>query len=191
MELSHEQASSALQDIARAQRRLGIFTGYHRAAPHLGWWGAIWICGYVASDLWPQRAGWAWLVLNLVGLLGGTLIVRRQQAAADPLAVAATGAGSTLRMLGAGLAMALFIVASFDLLQPQSAVQFGVFPVLLMGLLYTLLGLWIGARWLATGLVLTALAVLGFHFVGEHTLLVVGTSGGIALILSGLWMQSR
>ena len=89
MNLSHEQASSALQDIAKAQRRLGVFSGYQRAAPHLWLWGLIWIAGYGVSDLAPQYAGWTWLVLNLGGILAGMVIGRRQ--------IAGRGAGPVER----------------------------------------------------------------------------------------------
>ena len=186
MNISHEQASSALQEIASAQRRLGIFTGYRNAAPHLWLWGAIWMAGYAATDLWPAESGWTWLVLNLGGITAGMLINRYQQTNTDLKATR-----NSLRMLGVALAIVLFVFASFDMMRPQTPAQYGLFPVLLMGLLYTLLGIWVGPRWLVTGLALSSMSLLGFHFIEQHALLYVGVCGGATLILSGLWMRAR
>lgn len=191
MELSPQQASHALQDIASAQRRLGIFTGYRHAAPHLWLWGVIWIAGYAATDLWPGRAGWSWLALDAGGIGASLLIAWRQQPRDGERHPDATWARTALRMALFGLAIVLFIFATYDLMQPRSTVQFGLFPVMLMGLLYTLLGLWVGARWLATGLVLVALALAGYHLLAQHVLLFVGLCGGLTLILSGSWMRGR
>lgn len=191
MNLSHEQASSALQDIAQAQRRLGIFTGYRQAAPHLWLWGAIWIVGYAISDLWPAQAGWGWLVLNSCGMLAAILIGRQQARQAGPVAATALPRGQSLRVLGIALAIVLFIIASFDMLRPQTMLQYGSFPVLLMGLLYTLAGLWAGPRWLVTGLALSGFSLLGYHFIEQHALLWVGLCGGATLILSGTWMRAQ
>ena len=94
-------------------------------------------------------------------------------------------------MIGIALAIAVFIFATFDMLRPQTLLQYGAFPVLLMGLLYSLAGVWAGLRWLATGLALTAVSLLGYHFIEQHTLLWLGACGGGTLILSGLWMRSR
>lgn len=150
MNLSQEQASSALHDLARAQRRLGVFSGYERAAPHLWLRGVIWIVGFSVTDLAPRYAGWVSLVLDVGGVACGVAIVRCQ-------AGAAWGDDTEWmprRMVVIALAIGLLIFASYDLMRPQGLAQYGAFPVLLMDLLYTLAGLFASLRWLVTGLVL-------------------------------------
>jgi hypothetical protein len=191
MNINREQASSALQDIARAQRRLGVFSGYQRAAPHLWMWGLIWIVGYGTTDLAPQFAGWTWLVLNLGGILVGYMIMQRQSVAAGQASAVGEGQWIPQRMVGVALGIVIFIFATFDLLRPQTLVQYSAFPVLLMGLLYSLFGIWAGSRWLVTGLTLSAVSLFGYHFVEQHALLWLGACGGATLILSGFWMRAR
>ena len=191
MELSPEQAGSALRDIARAQRRLGIFSGYRYAAPHLWMWGLIWIAGYGATDLMPQVAGWIWLVLNVGGMAIGIAIGRHQMRTEARMRGEPDGDVTSMRMIGISVAIVIFIFATFDMLRQQTPAQFGAFPVLLMGLLYALAGLWAGLRWSIVGLVLSAVSMLGYHFIVQHYMLWLGAAGGGTLILSGFWMRVR
>jgi len=180
-----------LRDIAQAQHRLDIFSGYRHAAPHLWLWGLIWIAGYGVTDLMPQLAGWVWLVLDVGGMAAGIAIGRHQMSAQARAAGGADRNLNSMRMIGIALVIVAFIFATFDMLRPQTLAQFGAFPVLLMGLLYSLAGLWAGARWLALGLVLIVLSMVGYHFVAQHYMLWLGVTGGGTLVVSGLWMRAR
>jgi hypothetical protein len=192
MDLNPEQASIALNDITQAQRKLAVFTGYQRGAPHLWLWGVIWLVGYSATDLQPRYAGETWLTLNLIGFLTGAWLARATAAPAG-------GTGDRARspwdlparqVLYVGLAFALFIAATFVLFTPTPT-QFGAFPALLVGFAYTVVGIWGGVRWLAAGISLSVLTMVGYLYVPQHFMLWMAVFGGGTLIASGFWMKAR
>jgi hypothetical protein len=192
MDLSPEQASSALGDIASAQRRFAVFVGYQHAAPHFWLWGVIWLIGYSVTDLQPRYAGEAWLALNVVGFLTGAWLARGSQAPADRARDAARGSWDlpALQVLFVGLAFTGFIGATFVLFAPTPA-QFGAFPALLVGFAYTVVGVWGGVRWLVAGISLTVLTMVGYLLVSQHFMLWMAVFGGGTLIASGFWMKGR
>lgn len=192
MNLSPEQASSALNDIAGAQRRVAIFTGYQRSAPQFWLWGAVWLVGYSATEFLPQYAGWAWLALNVIGF---TLAVWLARAGVDPTAAAGETARGARNMqarhvLYLGLAFLLFIIATFVVFSPTPS-QSGAFPALLMGFAYSVIGIWGGVRWLAAGIGLSVFTLVGYLYVPQHFMLWMALFGGGTLIASGFWMKAR
>jgi hypothetical protein len=69
-ELSPHDASSALDAIESADRRVREFKGYRSASPYLLLWGMVWLLANAITDLWPPHGGIAWLV----GTCGGSLL---------------------------------------------------------------------------------------------------------------------
>ena len=198
MSLSIQQAADALQDVARAQRRAAILRGYERGAPHFLLWGTIWLVGFAGTDLFPAHAGLLWLVLDVLGIGGGFLIVRAAaQAAASASASAsayASAYGANTRQVGwryaaVGLTFLAFIVATYYVMGAHTVAQFGAFPALLMGLLYTLAGIWRGARWAVVGIAVFALTLVGYVLLGAHFMLWMSVCGGGSLLLTGIWMR--
>ena len=68
--------------------------------------------------------------------------------------------------------------------------QLGTFwPVYFM-LFYSIAGLWFGWAFLAIGLSITALTLIGYFFIGGATFLLwMALVNGGGLILSGFWMR--
>jgi hypothetical protein len=193
MDLNSEQASIALNDISEAQRKVTIFTGYQHAAPHFWLWGVIWFIGYSATDLQPGYAGEIWLTLNLIGFMVGAWLARANAAQARGSdARAHNAAGIPARqVIFVGLAFALFIAATFILFNPTKPTQFATFPALLVGFVYTLVGIWGGARWLVAGIGLSVLTMVGYLYAPQHIMLWMAVFGGGTLIASGFWMKGR
>lgn len=192
MNLSPEQASSALNDIAGAQRKVAIFTGYERGAPQFWLWGTIWLVGYSVTQFLPRYAGWAWLALNVLGFAAAAGLAR---AGIDPAGATAETARRAKNMqarhvLYVGLAFFLFIVATFVVFSPTPA-QYGAFPALLVGFAYSVAGIWSGVRWLVAGISLSALTLIGYLYVPQHFMLWMAIFGGGTLIASGFWMKAR
>lgn len=190
MDINSEQAASALRDVARAERRLGVFSGYRHAAPHLWLWGVIWIVGYATMQWLPAQGGWVWLVLNVSGIAAAILIGQRQSAEfrhADPTS---DGGKIPQRILAIFAIVLAFIFASHSLMEPRTLVQFGAFPVLVMGMLYALAGVWAGTRWVLLGLTLMATTMIGVHLAQDYTMLWLAACGGGTLVLSGMWMRA-
>ena len=55
--------------------------------------------------------------------------------------------------------------------------------------LYTIVGLWVGAAFVAIGLGITALTLVGYFFVGAWFDLWMAVVNGGGLVLGGLWMR--
>jgi hypothetical protein len=192
MDLNPEQASIALNDISLAQRKVAVFTGYQHAAPHFWLWGVIWFIGYSATGLQPQYAGETWLTLNLIGFMVSAWLAR-----ANAVRVSGSDARSrnaaaipARQVLFIGLAFALFIAATFSLFNP-TPIQFAAFPALLVGFVYTLVGIWGGARWLVAGISLSVLTMVGYQYVPQYFMQWMAVFGGGTLIASGFWMKGR
>jgi hypothetical protein len=184
MPISTEEAAEALKNIALVQRRAAILRGYERGAPHVILWGLIWVVGYGLSDVVPSIAGPTWLVLNVVGVAGSFLLGR---AAVVGVSMAAEGHGRRFAALSA--AMLAFILATYYVMKPHDAVQFGAFPPLLVATIYTVLGIWRGARWAASGVVLGVCTVAGFALFKEHFMLWMAAVGGSILLATGFWLR--
>jgi hypothetical protein len=178
MPISTEEAAEALKNIAVVQRRASILRGYERGAPHVILWGLIWVVGYGLSDVVPS------IVLNVVGVVGSFLLGR---AAVVGVPMAGKGYGRQFAALSA--AMLAFILATYYVMKPRDAVQFGAFPPLLVATIYTVLGIWRGARWAASGVVLGVCTVAGFALFKEHFMLWMAAVGGSTLLATGFWLR--
>ena len=184
MSISHDDAAKALEAVRSAQHRTRLVRGYERSAPHFWLWGVIWMLGYALTDLRPEYANWVWLALDVSGWIGSMLIARRQRTAAGS---AATAAG--WKIGAAVLLMAGFLVATYYVLAPTASKQYAAMPALMMALLYSLVGLLAGARWLTLGLALFALTLGGYALLPSHFLMWMALAGGGALLLTGAWMR--
>jgi hypothetical protein len=184
MPISSEEAAEALKNIALVQRRASILRGYERGAPHFILWGLIWVAGYGLSDVVPSIAGPAWLVLNVVGVAGSFLLSR-----VAAVGVATAGKGYGRRFAALSATMLAFILATYYVMKPRDAVQIGAFPALLVATIYTVLGIWRGARWAAAGVVLGVCTVAGFSLFNEHFMLWMATVGGSTLLVTGFWLR--
>lgn len=185
MSISQDEAAKALDEVGRTQRRTAVLRGYERGAPHFWLWGVIWMLGYAISDYRPDLANWAWLVLDVAGWTGSVVLAHQQRAAAQRTTARASG----WQLFGAVALMLGFLYSTYYILPPSSGRQYGALPALMMALLYSLVGLWAGVRWLAIGLALFALTLTGYAVVTNHFLLWMAFAGGGALILTGLWMK--
>jgi hypothetical protein len=181
MSLSSKEAAETLSDVERASRRSAQAFGYRKASPHLILWGLVWLIGYSATDLRPADAGLIWLALVVAGCAISFLLGRSGNSA---------GAKNSWRALGIAAILCLFIGATFTILWPVSGMQVGVVTPLLVGAIYAGVGLWLGLRFVVTGLAITALTLGGYFYLPEHFLLWMAFVTGGGLILAGVWFRT-
>lgn len=180
--ISSEQAADALKQASFVERRSAEAYRYQRTAPYLFLWGLIWLAGYGGSDLWPRASGWIWIGL-LVLALGASMAIGRQAEAAR------LGVRSNWRYSLTFVAIWAFFGATYAVLGPVNHLQQGAFPPLLVALIYVVVGLWAGIRFVVAGVIVAALTLIGFFYLPHHFLLWEGFVGGSALILAGLWFR--
>jgi len=181
MSLSSKEAAESLSDVERAARRSAQAFGYSKAAPHLILWGAIWVLGYSGTDFSPMNADWIWGPLILAGCVGGYLLGR------GALPTESSGAW---RVFALAVVALLFIFSTYTIMWPVHGPQLAAFPALLTGTVYAGVGLWLGTRYLITGLAIIALTMGGYLYLHEHLMLWMAFVGGGGMILAGVWFRT-
>jgi cation transport ATPase len=177
-----KEAASALSDIEQIVHRVRQSTIYNLASLMLIWWGALILVGNIATYLWPRNGGYIWIAVNVVGLAGtfaiGAYNSRRRNAR-----------GFDFRMVAAIVLFFAFGILWSIMLGHFTPRQLGVFWPTYFMMIYTIVGLWVGAAFAAIGLGITALTLIGYFFVGAWFDLWMAVVNGGGLMLGGLWMR--
>jgi hypothetical protein len=183
MTLTEAEAAQALATITETETRTRLLTRYQNGSPYLLLWGAIWLVGFSASDLAPQIARPVWIALNLTGAAATIwLTFRARQTAPRP--------GKRAWQSVALWALAtIFAFGTFALLQPRDHGASLAYSGLLVGTIYAGVGVFVGMRWLVTGLALIALTFGGYFLLGAHYALYMAFVCGGGLMLAGLWLR--
>jgi hypothetical protein len=176
MSLSPQDASAALDDIARAETRSATLRDYQHAAPHLILWGVLWAVGYGLNDFFPVHANTIWSVIVPIGVLADLAALRGGR----------TGAWRYIAAMAAAFA---FLLALFFVMAPVSGRQVAAVIPLCVALMYVLRGIRAGPRHVVAGVMIAALTLGGFWWLTSHFLLWMAAVGGGALILAGLWLR--
>jgi hypothetical protein len=173
-----KEAASALSDIDSIARRVRQSTIYNLSSMIMIMWGALVFAGNITSFLWPRSAGCAWLAVY-----------------AGSFAVSAFGYPRTgvrtfdIRMLVAFLLFIAFGIFSSSWLGHFTPRQLGAFWAIYFMLVYTIAGLWVGHAFVAIGLCITALTLIGYFFIGDWFEPWMAVVNGGGLVLGGLWMR--
>jgi len=180
--IDRQQAAAALSAIETIAQRVRQSRLYRLASWMLVLWGALTCAAYVANWLWPRQAMLAWIAVDILGIAGS-------------FAISAAGRsrnGVSTFNLRALLALLLFL--GFGLLWSSGLAHFpprqlGVFWATYFMMAYVIAGLWLGPAFVAIGLSVTALALLGYAIAGDWFELWMAVVNGGGLILGGLWMR--
>jgi len=180
--IDSQQASEALADINEMTRRVRQSRIYNLASLMLIMWGALVFAGYLGSFLLPRYAGYFWIALNLAGVAGSFAI--------SAIGYPRTGIRTfDFRMLIAFLLFFAFGFLCTSVLGNFTPRQMGAFWPIYFMLLYIIAGLWIGHAFVAIGLGISALALVGYFFVGGWFDLWMAFVDGGGLMVGGLWMR--
>jgi hypothetical protein len=176
------EAASALSDIDDIVSRVRQSRIYDLASQMLIMWGALTFTGYLATWLSPRSTGYAWIAVYMVGIAGTVAISAANRARSGVRTF-------DLRMFAAFalfIAFGLFCCFVLVRLTPH---QLGTFWPIYFMLVYTIAGLWVGQAFVAIGLAITTLTLIGFFFIGEGFDLWMAFVNGGGLMLGGLWMR--
>jgi hypothetical protein len=176
------EAASALSDIDDVARRVRQSTIYNLSSLLMIMWGVLVFAGNIASFLWPRSAGYIWIAVDVVGIAGSFAI--------SASSYSQTGIRSfDFRMLVALLLFIAFGVFSSCWLGHFTPRQMGTFWPIYYMLFYTIAGLWFGQAFVAIGLGITALTLIGYFFSGDWFDPWMAVVNGGGLVLGGLWMR--
>ena len=177
------QAAQALSDIERIVERVRQSRTYDIASLTLILWGVLVLAGNLATFAWPHSGGYIWIAVNAAGAAGSIVMsVFRFPGAGGP--------GFDVRMAIAFLLFFAFGLLCSTVLGHFGPREMGAFWPIYFMFLYCLAGLWFGRAFIAIGLGITVLTLIGYFFVtGAAFLLWMAAVNGGGLILGGLWMR--
>src|SRR6202047_3343814 len=179
-DIDAREAASALSDIESIVQRVRRSTIYSFASLMLITWGALIFAGNIACEFWPWLGGYIWIAVNVLGLAGsfvvGAFESRRRR----------------VRHFDFRVVAAIVLFFAFGILWSIALGHFtprqlGAFWPTYFMMIYTIVGLWVGSAFVAIGLGITALTLLGYFLVdGAAFLLWMAVVNGGGLILCGL-----
>jgi hypothetical protein len=177
------EAATALNDVKDMVERVRQSQIYDLASQFLILWGALVVVGNLLTWGWVHFGGFIWIGVNLLGIVGSAVIG------------ALSGRRSGIDGFDARVAVAFLLFFAFGLLCTTvlgqfTARQMGTFWPIYTMLFYSLAGLWFGYAFVAIGLSITALTLIGYFFAaGPAFFLWMAFVNGGGLILGGLWMR--
>lgn len=182
MGIDPKEAASALSDIDAIAHRVRQSIIYNLASMLIILWGGLVFAANIASFVWPRWAGYFWFAAYVAGSAGS-------------IAISAAGYARTrirsvdIRMLLAFLlfmAFGMFVSSWLGHFTPR---ELGTFWAIYYMMVYTIAGLWIGDAFVAIGLSIIALTLIGYFYVGPWFEPWMAVVNGGGLILGGLWMR--
>ncbi len=184
MSIESREAAEALADIEEIADRVRQSRLYNLASLILVLWGALVFAGYVTCYALPRQAGMVWIATDLLGVIGSvaiSLFIHEKSGA---------------RTFDGRVAAALACFFAFGLFWSVGMAHFGpremnAFWATFFMLPYTMVGLWLGWAFVAIGLGITALTLIGYYFSGPYFELWMAVVNGGGLMLGGLWMRRR
>jgi hypothetical protein len=175
------EAASALSDIDVIVRRVRQSRIYHIASLMLILWGPLVFAGYLVTYLSPRHASYAWIAVYVAGTAGWIAISLTHRARSD------------IRSFDGRIFTAFLLFIAFGIFvswlghfPPRELSTF--WPIYFM-LVYTIAGLWVGRAFVAIGLGIIVLTLIGYFFVGSAFDLWMAFVNGGGLIVGGLWMR--
>jgi hypothetical protein len=182
MNIESREAAAALSDIEDVVRRVRQSRIYQLASLMLIMWGALVFAGYLGSFWLPRYAGYFWIALNVAGMAGSFAI--------SAIGYPRTGVRTfDVRILIAFLLFFAFGFLCTSVLGQFTPRQMGAFWPIYFMLLYIIAGLWVGHAFVAIGLGISILALIGYFFIGDWFDLWMAFVDGGGLMLGGLWMR--
>jgi hypothetical protein len=181
--IDSKQAAAALSDIDDIVQRVRQSQIYNLASLIMIWWGVLVFAGNIATWLFPWHAAFIWPAVNIGGVVGTVAIG------------ALLHIGNRIRAVDSRVVAAYVLFYAFgyfcsDVLGHFGPRELGAFWPIYFMLFYVLAGLWFGRAFIALGLGVTVLTLIGYFYVpGAAFLLWMAVVNGGGLVLGGLWMR--
>jgi hypothetical protein len=177
-----KQAAAALGEIESIAHRVKQSRFYQFASWMLVLWGGLTAAGYVATFLWPRFASYAWSAVYVAGIAGSFAISAVNRSRSGVRTFDLRTFFALLLFVGFGI----FVVAGLGHFGPR---ELGAFWPIYFMLAYTVVGLWVGPAFVAIGLSIAALTLIGYVLAGPWFDLWMAAVNGGGLVLGGLWMR--
>jgi hypothetical protein len=181
--IDSREAQAALADINDMVARVRQSRIYDIASLIMIASGVLVVAGNVATFLVPGVDGTIWIGINILNVAIAAIISVTTRSRTGVRSFDGRMLAAFLMFYGFGLLCTL-VLGHF------SGRALGVFWPIYFMLFYCIAGLWFGRAFLAIGLSITALTLIGFFFIsGAIFLLWMAIVNGGGLVLSGFWMR--
>lgn len=179
--IDSREASEALADIHDMVGRVRQSRIYDLASQMMVMWGVLVFAGYLVTYLVPRYAVIGWVSVYVIGIGGW--------GAFSAINWSKSGVRTfDLKLLSALAMIIVFGVfcCVFGHFGPRQLSTF--WPIYFM-LFYSIAGLWFGYAFIAIGVAVTALTLVGYYYLGNSFDLWMAFVNGGGLVLGGLWMR--
>ena len=182
MSIESREAAAASDDIEQISRRVRQSTTYRLSGLLIIMWGVLVFAGNVTTWLSPPTAGYVWIAVYVAGTMGSFAVSAFDRAR--------TGISSfDIRWL---VALLLFFAFGFFCVECLAISRLANRERSGRSISCCFIrssGLWVGSAFIAIGLGITALTLIGYFFIGEAFPLWMAFVNGGGLMLGGLWMR--
>jgi hypothetical protein len=177
-----KEAAAALGEIDNIARRVRQSRIYQITSLMLMLWGVLTFAGYTATWLWPRLAISFWTAVYVAGFAGSFAIGALSRSRSGVRNFDVRNFAALVLYFGFGL----LVVTALGHFGPRELSAF--WPIYFM-LAYTILGLWVGTAFVAIGLSITVLTLLGYFYAEAWFDIWMAAVNGGGLMLGGLWMR--
>ena len=179
--IDSREASESLADINDMVGRVRQSRIYDLASQMMVMWSVLVFAGYLVTYFVPRYAFIGWIAVYVVGIAGWAWLSVANQPR------------SGVRTFGLKFFLAFVIFFAFgvfcNVLGHFGPRQISTFwPIYFMAM-YSIAGLWFGYAFIAIGLGVTALTLVGYFYLGAAFDLWMAFVNGGGLLLGGLWMR--
>lgn len=181
--IDSKEASAALSDIDDMVKRVRQSRIYDQASQIAIASGGLVFAGNIATYIAPGYSIFIWPTVNALNVVA--------VAAISLINGPNSGIGTfDFRVLAAFLLFFAFGLLCSSVLGHFGPREMGTFWPIYFMLFYCIAGLWFGRAFLAIGLAITALTLVGYLFITSAAFLLwMAMVNGVGLIVSGLWMR--
>lgn len=180
-----EEALAAIQTMVRKTQRAISNSG---AYAFLIVWGFVWLFGFLTSHfIQNETAGYIWIGLDILGGVFSAVIgARMNRNVRSPSAVA-----SGKRIAWFWLLLFLYCIAAIGVAWPVDGNKLAMFIILFVMIGWMAMGLLLSFASIWLGLVITALALIGYFFLPDIFYLLMAILGGGGMIALGVYIRKK
>ena len=189
MDISTQDARESLDEVHDVATRTRKATSAAIAGPIFMLWGIVWITAFTISHFLPRWSGEAWLILDLIGVVGSLLVAFGHRA---PVKMSPASRKLGWRIFALWLCLSPFIAVWLLLLAPFNDLQMYAFICTIPMFALVVTGLWLETySLLLVGFAVTGAIVLGYlQFQTQFGPWMALTGGGTMFVV-GLIIRLR
>lgn len=180
-----EEALAVIQTMARKTRRAISNSG---AYAFLIVWGFVWLFGFLTNHfIHNETAGYIWMGLDILGgVLSAVIGARMNRSIRSPSASA-----SGKRIGWFWLLLFLYCAAAIGVAWPIDGMKLAMFIIFFVMIGWMAMGLLLSFASIWLGLVITALALIGYFFLPDIFYLLMAFLGGGGMIALGVYIRKK